>query len=175
MRDNLLMVPLVIRDPTREFSGMRITTQVRTIDILPTVAELMGVEVAAPGNGHSLVPILTGAEFEHRTAMSGETNRGFARIGIRDGRHKYIRAVDPKGLDADARLGLTVPARQLYDLVDDPKEDRNLIEEQPRLARLLDRRLAEWFNGLRRAPLDAKDPAADEKLLDRLRELGYVD
>ena len=175
LRDNLLLVPLVIRDPTRSFVRRRVTTQVRTIDVLPTVAELLDAAPGVATAGRSLVPVLSDAEPNHRTAMSGETNRGFARVGVRDGRYKYIRAVDPEALDVDRRKGLDVPARQLYDVVADPAEDRNLIGLRPRVARRLDHEVGAWFNGLGAPPAVSPPPVDDEELLDRLRTLGYVD
>jgi len=175
LRDDLLLVPLVIRDPTRAFPHRRIATQVRSLDVLPTLAELLGAP-ADPGlAGRSLLPVLEGAESAPRTAMSSETNRGFPRVGVRDGRFKYIRAVDPDALDVDRRAGLDVPARQLYDLRKDPAESRDLIEIRPRVARRLDRAVGEWWNGMAVPPPTAPPPVDDPALRERLRALGYVD
>jgi arylsulfatase A-like enzyme len=174
MRDNLLLVPLVIRDPTRAFPERRIDVQVRSIDVIPTVAELLGVQIDAPISGRSLVPILKGSEKAHRVAMSGENNRGPRRISLRDGRYKYVATISPDA-ESGAPAALAVPPRQLYDLQSDPREDLNLVGARPRLARTMANALARWYNGLGESPLDATPEVLDEKQLRRLRALGYVD
>jgi arylsulfatase A-like enzyme len=173
--DNLLLVPLVIRDPTRDFAGKRITAQVRSLDVLPTVAELLGVELREDIGGRSLLPLLLGTEVEHRAAMSAENNRGAPQVAVRDGRYKLIRSVDPGSDVGKEWKGLEVPATQLYDLLNDPDEDVNLAAEKPRLARAMGNSVARWFNGLNRKPDATQPEVADEKLLERLRALGYVD
>jgi arylsulfatase A-like enzyme len=175
LRDNLLLVPLVIRDPTRRFPEQRIDLQVRLIDVIPTIADLLGAEIEAPIDGRSLVPILAGDETDHRIAMSGENNRGIPRISIRDGRYKYIATTSPGDAESSAPVALAVPPAQLYDLLSDPGEDRNLIGAKPRLARTMAVALARWYNGLDASAVGAASGVVDEKLLGRLRALGYVD
>jgi len=175
LRDNLLLVPLVIDDPTRDFSEKRITAQVRSLDVLPTVAELLGVGVPEAIGGRSLVPLLDGDEVEHRVAMSAENNRGARRVAMRDGRYKLIRVVDPESEAGKDWQALDVPPTQLYDLLADPDEDVNLATERPRLARAMSNSVARWFNGLNPKADTAQPQVTDEKLLERLRALGYVD
>jgi arylsulfatase A-like enzyme len=174
MRDNLLLVPLVIRDPTRTFPERPIDVQVRLIDVIPTIAELLGAQIDAPINGRSLVPILTGNEKAHRVAMSGENNWGASRISLRDGRYKYVATVSPGTEDASS-AALAVPSTQLYDLRSDPGEDVNLVGEKPRLARTMANALARWYNGLGEPRVEATPEVLDEKLMRRLQALGYLD
>jgi arylsulfatase A-like enzyme len=174
MRDNLLLVPLVIRDPTRTFSERRIDVQVRLIDVIPTIAELLGVPIDASIGGRSLVPVLEGREGAPRAAMSGQNNRGAPRISLRDGRYKYIATL-PSDEEGGAPAALAVPPRQLYDLQNDPGEDRNLVAEKPRLARTMANTLVRWYNGLGEPRVDATSEALDENLVKRLRALGYLD
>lgn len=174
MRDNLLMVPLVIHDPTRAFRERRIDVQVRLIDVLPTVADLLGFEISAPIAARSLVPVMSGSETDHRVAMSGENRHRPARISIRDGSYKYIATIeqDPQESGAEA---IAVPPVQLYDLRADPSEDVNLARTRPRVARRLAGALARWYNGLRGTPVEVKPETLDENLRGQLRALGYLD
>jgi arylsulfatase A-like enzyme len=175
MRDNLLLVPLVIYDPTREFPNRRIDVQVRSIDVLPTVAELLGVEIEVPVAGRSLVPVLTGSETAHRVAMSGGNREGDSRISIRDGRYKYIATI---ALAADGGGGPgapAVPRAQLYDLRADPGEDVNLARVRRRIAGKMALELTRWYNGLGGVPLEVKSEDLDGEQRARLRALGYVD
>jgi arylsulfatase A-like enzyme len=174
MRDNLLLVPLVIRDPTRTFAERRIDVQVRLFDVIPTIAELLGVEIDAPIGGRSLVPVLEGNEKAHRAAMSGQNNRGAPRISLRDGRYKFVATVPP-GTESGTPAALAVPPKQLYDLESDPGEDHNLVGKKPRLARTMANALARWYNRLGDPQMDATSEALDENLVRRLRALGYMD
>ena len=87
--------------------------------------------------------------------------------------YKYIATISP-GTDDASFAALAVPPTQLYDLRSDPGEDFNLVGEQPRLARTMANALARWYNGLGELPMDAAPEVLDEKLLGRLRALGYV-
>jgi arylsulfatase A-like enzyme len=174
LRDDLLLVPLVIRDPTREFAKSRVDVQVRTLDVLPTVADLLGVALAGELAGRSLLPVMQGEESEHRVAMSGENRRGAARIALRDGRYKYIAAIDQAPREGEL-LGPSVPRAQLYDLHADPGETVNLARKRPSLARKFALPLASWFNGLGGPPVEVKSDELDPKLRERLKALGYIE
>jgi len=106
--------------------------------------------------------------------MSGENNRGPRRISLRDGQYKYVATISP-GEEGGAFAALAVPPRQLYDLRNDPSEERNLVGARPRLARTMANALARWYNGLGGSPADVTPEVLDEKQLRRLRALGYVD
>ncbi len=58
--DENLLIPLVIADPAGRGAGTRIPQQVRTVDIVPTVMALAGLEPDSSLDGLSLVPLLEG-------------------------------------------------------------------------------------------------------------------
>ncbi len=174
LRDELLLVPLVIRDPTRQFAKRRVDVQVRILDVLPTVADLLGVALDGEVAGRSLLPVMMGDEVEHRVAMAGENRRGTARIALRDGRYKYIAAIE-KGPPAHEMPGPPAPRVQLYDLEVDPGETTNLARKRPQLEQQFARQLANWFNELGGPPVEVKTRELDEKLRERLKALGYTD
>ena len=58
--DEVLRVPLIVRLPGGEHGGRRVSTAVQLVDLLPTVLELVGLEVPAHLHGRSLVPALRG-------------------------------------------------------------------------------------------------------------------
>lgn len=64
-----IKIPLVIAGPGLEKNrGSRVETQVRLIDIMPTVLELAGIEVPGGIDGVSLLPVVKG----DRTAAPGD-------------------------------------------------------------------------------------------------------
>ncbi len=58
--DENLLIPLLIHDPAGRGAGRRISQQVRTVDIVPTVRALVGLDPEPTLDGVSLVPLLEG-------------------------------------------------------------------------------------------------------------------
>ncbi len=174
--DGQLRVPLIVRDPGIEASGGVVEDQVRLIDVLPTVADRLGLEPEHPGGGRSLLPLMLGDErgADDRLALLGNTKAGPPRAGVRALGFKYVVTLGPDPFEVPLQ---PAPAgRQLYDLAEDPGERRNLIDTRPELAAELDRLLREQLGQLRRSGrLDQELPdEIDDQLMERLRSLGYV-
>ena len=120
--DELIHVPLVISAPNLK-GGKVIREQVSTLDILPTILEMIGAPVDAKLKkqmvGRSLVPALTGGKLTPRVAYS-ETDCGNIThkrsIRTADG-WKYIMTLE------DGK-------EELYNVQKDPKEKENLISKE---------------------------------------------
>jgi len=165
--DTVLHVPLVVRDPRRTDGGQRVTTQVRTVDIMPTILDLAGVPPQRGLDGRSLVPVMDGAEQAHRPAFSELRAQSGGRLraaALRTGEYKLHLNVD-----ATERSGL-----ELYDLRVDAAEARNRPNEHPRLRARLHGELLEWVTEIERrgAPWGARRTVGPE-LRRRLEALGY--
>lgn len=117
--DETIRVPLIIGLPEGRHGGRRVQNQVRSIDIVPTLLELAGLPLPADLDGTSLGPLLEGrTDPRRRVAWSyaGSTNVG---VALRWGnRLKYIRP--------NAAWPGLVGTSEVYDLVSDPQEQRNL-------------------------------------------------
>jgi len=113
-------------------AGREITTQVRSIDIMPTVLDIL--KITPDDNykrlkGKSLLGIIEGRDKEDRVA--------FSETGGLDGPHpspygpnvKCVRTKDWKLI-----YNTTTKKKELYDLVSDPKEENNLIDKYPHIA-----------------------------------------
>jgi len=61
LRDLLIRVPLLIRDPARFPGGTIVDEGAEAVDLLPTVLEAVGAPPAAAGQGRSLIPLAQGA------------------------------------------------------------------------------------------------------------------
>ena len=102
------------------------------IDVAPTILELAGLRTSDRIQGKSLVPLLGGKEVEWRKAFFCEHRFDRADIpkseGVRTQRWKYIRYYEQQPV-----------YEELYDLLKDPHESRNLAEDpkfSDQLARL---------------------------------------
>lgn len=120
--DLSIHVPLVVYDPRAEsrLRGSTPSLPVLNIDVPPTLLDLAGLDVPPEMQGRSLRPLLRGESpadwrtdffvehlFEHPEIPKHE--------GVRGGRFKYARYFEQ------------VPVHEeLYDLLEDPMETRNL-------------------------------------------------
>lgn len=114
--DDMVRVPLVIKFPAREnIKPQRLAQLVESIDLLPTIFELIGAPRPAQFEGDSLLPLVTG---ERRRLAGPEV----INCTINGSRHA-IRVEDYKYIFTrkDNR-------EELYHLGDDPDEQRNLFD-----------------------------------------------
>jgi arylsulfatase A-like enzyme len=170
LHDDQLLVPLIIHDPTGTQAVGRVGSQVRLFDVLPTMAEILGVPLPRGLDGQSLVPAMRGETQADRVAFGGSTKAGPPRAFVRHRGYKFIAVLDPR--TTGKPLSGTVPRFQLYDLRADPGERQNLADGRPELTRQflgVLQRLGSGPPGVVEVPEEVEGP-----LLERLRSLGYL-
>jgi arylsulfatase A-like enzyme len=119
-------VPIVIVAPGIP-PGTDVKARTRTIDLAPTVLDLLGVEPHARMSGKSLLPLAKGqTESEERVVVSeGRGSRsimhGHWHLVVREGAARIV-IQDDKTRETEA---------ELFDLVDDPGERRDLAAKRP--------------------------------------------
>ncbi|KAL2165382.1 hypothetical protein VTH06DRAFT_680 [Thermothelomyces fergusii] len=144
--ESSVRVPLLISHPT-QFTPHRVKANVSTLDILPTMCDLVGTKPAPflPLDGVSLLPHLQGVPGGHDEVFAEYTGEGTVRplMMIRRGRWKYI----------------TCPAdgSQLYDLEADPLELVDLVKSGAAAEDDKIRRVFEDFEAEARAKWDFDD------------------
>jgi arylsulfatase A-like enzyme len=152
----VVRVPLLLRRPGQS-EGARVSQPIETVDLMPTVAELMAFDPPVGLSGRSLVPLLTGGEvpvrryrlIERRVREDLPQHRGVALHGgdwkaiyyrDRDGTERYLLGRAESGLDREEPLAPHSEEAALLDraraLVDAPPaegeapgaEDREMLE-----------------------------------------------
>ena len=167
----VLRVPLIISSPALIPSGLSIPTQVRSIDMVPTILQLLGIPPLAQHQGESLIPLLNLASAPERPALSqiGEGNPAEKKnelISFNTGNYKLIwdKQTDTK---------------ELYHLVTDPQEKNNIADEEKEKCRDLQTQINIFLQPSDESPFhykpNRKKISLDEDLLKRLRGLGYID
>jgi arylsulfatase A-like enzyme len=183
INENLIHVPLVVRQPARFPAGTRVRGLCQTVDILPTVFDV--IERDCPVKdlpGRTLVPDTFQPREEAFAQVSPYTmhfpmiqmtlgfEQGLGRFNahrrvIRTGSMKYIWSSDGR--------------HELFDIKHDPQETQDLMQSKPDVATELDRRLSEWwkkqpaFVPASRDKTRAPEPLTLEAI-EQLRSLGYV-
>jgi arylsulfatase A-like enzyme len=181
--DDLLLVPLVMSGPGIA-SGRVVTDQVSLIDVMPTLLALTGIPLPddQPMQGISLVPHLDpagapapGAGPGHPFTFAEAVTRGPERKGVRTRNHKLVWMPSP---DQTGRspIRTPIPPLELFDLVADPKETRNIESSRPELARDLKHRLEDWWarSRLLRQQVPEEEAEVEESTREVLRALGYI-
>jgi arylsulfatase A-like enzyme len=149
--------PLIFTWPRRVPRGVTIDCPVQNIDIVPTIINLLNIEMPRGMQGSSLVSYFEG-DCPRRPIFS--ENRGYS---VRVGDWKVWRE----------KPGLL----RLHDLRADPAETVDLAHVEPDTLRSLRARLLAWRDsltppGVPREPEPV--PSPDSAAVDMLRALGYV-
>lgn len=155
-------------------------------DLCPTLLELAGIEAPDTLDGRSFLPLLSGDRYEPRNSIFAEMtwhDQYNPMRAIRTTRHKYIRNFGDRPLvfipldiwrecrDEEIKREFYAsrrPAEELYDLVEDPLEQRNLIAEPhyADVAAELRRQVDDWMRETNDLLLYGDAPVS-QALLDR--------
>jgi arylsulfatase A-like enzyme len=154
LHEDLLRVPLLVRARGRLPEGRVVEDTVRSVDVLPTVLDLLGLPVPAGLAGESLLPALRGERAFPASAFSEEHARGIDLLALRREGWKWIRG---RG------------RAELYRLEQDPLEAAPLPGEPPETLRTELEAFPTRFPARSSAEIEL-DPAT----LEHLRALGYV-
>jgi arylsulfatase A-like enzyme/Tfp pilus assembly protein PilF len=162
--DYALHVPFVVVTPFPELRGVRVASEVSSVDVFPTVLDLAGIDVTAPVQGRSLVSAMLHPRpdpdaYAYAESMTPNLQFGWSALQcLRTNRYKLIEA----------------PRPELYDLSTDPDEQMNVFARYPAVANALEQKLDRLIAETSR---DAPAPEAadlDKETVERLAALGYV-
>ena len=156
LNEEAIRVPIIVHWPGRVRRHEDREHVAQTIDIMPTVLDLLGLEVPGAVQGRSLAPVSRDPQAE-LPAGEAYMETGGQMIGVRTLTHLYAQ-----GFDTEARRVKEQPV-WLYDLSDDPLEQRNLAGTgaESKVEDALRRDLLEWDAAtpwLDVPPLDCSEP-----------------
>jgi choline-sulfatase len=158
--DATLRIPLLMAGPG--IPVVKVTQQARTIDVLPTIMDLLGAEPPLESQGVTLTPSFDGktvaTTYSYEETLYPKINMGWAELrGVRTDKWKYVRAPKP----------------ELYDLLHDPGETKNVIDSHPEQFGTLEAQL----KALSRVSEGGETVSAsqvDAHTLEQLKSLGYL-
>lgn len=162
--DYAIHVPLLIRTPFKELSGIRIPSQVRLTDVYPTLLDMLGMEIPAENQGESLLPLIfdptaPDTRMAYSEAMAPNVQYGWSTLhSWRSTGYKYIEA----------------PRPELYDLSKDPLEEENIRLRYRKIAETYKEDLARFMEDSSKGAPEQEAANLDSDTLQRLANLGYV-
>ncbi len=165
--DQCLWIPLIILGPGILSQPKRIPDVVESIDIMPTLLDLVGIEKPKEIEGRSLLPLIEKGSPSQVEYFFSETfpfpEKGLPHHAVRTASHKLIWR------ETEGQI-----VKEFYDLIEDPGEKTNRFSSEDRLAAQLDSVLTSWISkgGLRPAPIPTALEAGRYKIL---KSLGYLD
>ena len=158
------------------FSGYGITSkhiisdQVRSIDIFPTIMDIINLPDIRNIHGRSLFPYLVGEKMNEVPALVESIPMSLNAytmnyVGIRTSEYKYFRDRNE-----------TTKNIHLYDLVKDPLEEKNLADKLPGVVQKMENTLSEMQSQKSFDYEKSNELNDDEaKIIEKeLRKLGYI-
>jgi len=169
--DDLVRVPLIFRRPGRIPAGQVIDEPVGLVDLVPTILSLAGAPPPAATDGVDLSATLAGGDDgvpASRAFLGSYVTASYRRFMVRRDGYKLLRDANADGWE-------------LYDLVADPGERRDLLQEPAAsagargafesLGETMTEQLAAYATAI--PALRRIEIAPD--VMEELRALGYVD
>jgi arylsulfatase A-like enzyme len=163
--DEHIHVPLIIKFPKGENAGVVVNQQVRTIDLMPTMLEYVGLPAPENAQGVSILPAIDGEELE--------LNVFAERIEILDtaDKKKAIRMPQAKLI-----FWPTLGTHELFDLAADPGEHKNIYADSLETREPLQTEIEAWMktNEEKGESIRNRQNNLDAQTIAKLRSLGYV-
>jgi arylsulfatase A-like enzyme len=143
--DELLKVGVIIRYPKAIPPDTVVDSQVQPIDVFPTIFEMLGIAIPKTYQGKSLLPLIKGEKKKIRDYAFAEGTPGGSTASVDDSR--IMRCVRTERWKLIKYENFSpAPYYELYDLKKDPYEKKNIIDEEPDIARDLKSALEDWLS-----------------------------
>ena len=160
-----MRVPLIIRFPNGRYAGKRIRNYVRTLDVMPSLLDFLGIKTDHFMQGVSFMPLLTRKGEYDPIILSYSGFMKYIRLH-KDG-FVYTNIRGPDG------------SQWLFNTKKDPKELRNLTAREPEILSQMktmgeEVMAADDMIRERYSQSNGKTLKADEETMEQLRALGYL-
>jgi len=160
--DELVRTPLLFSGYKMESSIIK--QQTRSIDIFPTVFDLLGFNYSEKIQGRSLLPLIRGDDCEENSSyihtIPHEKLSDNDQVGIRTSKYKYFRHARNPSSNI-----------HLYDLTQDILENKNIYQENSEKIHEMEEIISEFSNFTSNEILNDEEEA---KIREELKRLGYL-
>jgi len=182
--DEVVKVLVLFHLPGIGSEGRVIDSQVRLIDILPTLLDYVGIESDNPMQGSSLLELIEkGKRAEEPPAIIEYTAYGPEQKAVRMNGYKYVYTENPDKSKTKITFK-NIPRYALFDIKNDPEEKHNIYSENKELAKQYHEILTETLqeSSAIKTNLEEKDTTVADQteqlpqdVVDGLKTLGYLE
>ncbi len=173
--DGVLRIPLIFKFPKVFPKGKVVHNLFESIDIAPTILQTLKIPLRKEFEGRSIFHVAFEEQPSEWHQVFGERSRKI--FLTRTPKWKFIynpenycsTCVRTKG---DSGKGFVVQSEELYDIVNDPKEKMNVVDQYPEIADSLRNDLLNWAERNIKAARPAQQLTKEAE--ERLRALGYI-
>jgi arylsulfatase A-like enzyme/Flp pilus assembly protein TadD len=158
-----LHVPLMIHLPGGVHSKT-VANLVNLADLMPTVLDILKIQIPPMVQGQSLLPVLAPKEEEKARNLYAETF--LPRL--------HFNWSELRGVETDKYHFIDAPKPELYDLSKDPGETHNLFTDKKAVTEEMRARLTSLIHQYSAGQELAAKTGLDPALMERLKSLGYA-
>ena len=154
-------IPLIIRYPKKIQKNTRVSQQVRSIDILPTILSLL--DISYKGS-------FEGVDLSKNNFWPDENLRAYSESIFKGPEKKSIRTNNWKLIYHPASQKF-----ELYNLYHDPKEKINLANKEKKIFQSLKKELFSWIEKMPKQNFEVqKKRKLSAEEIEALKSLGYI-
>ena len=164
--NSTLHVPMILFAPGRIEPGAQIDSLVRTIDLPPTLLDLLG-HPQSFGEGRSLMTLISRGDSDGQAEEPGPSAYSeslYAKLNL--------GWSSVRGVETDTHRLILGPEAELYDVRVDPKELHDIADVHPEIVSQLRKDLETREADLVKTAAAA--PTVDPETVEQLRSLGYL-
>ncbi|MBW8002786.1 MAG: sulfatase-like hydrolase/transferase [Planctomycetes bacterium] len=160
---SVIQVPMIFKLPFTTESK-RIKEIVGLVDVVPTICSLLDIKMPPNIHGKDLSGYFGKSEpkkddrYIYCQSLAPTQYKAASLLGIVNNRYKYIQTTRP----------------ELYDLIEDDGELKNLMNEKPQIAKIMKDKLKQILEQQTLKGENQGKVLADDSRIARLQALGYV-
>lgn len=159
-----LHVPVIVHLPSGA-AGKTVSELISTADLMPTVLNVLKIDVPAQVQGRNLLPVIDGGGKEDESrGLYSETY--LPRL--------HFDWSELRGIETRRYHFIDAPKPELYDLAKDPGETSNLFAQKKAVSEEMRAKLAEVIRQYSAGKELAEKTGLDPALMERLKSLGYA-
>jgi arylsulfatase A-like enzyme/Tfp pilus assembly protein PilF len=158
-----LHVPVIIHLPGQT-AAKTVPDPINLIDLMPTVLNVLKLDVPSQVQGRNLLPIISGKEKPAPPSLYAESF--LPRL--------HFNWSELRAVETEKYHFISAPKPELYDLSKDPDETQNLYSQKQAVAEELHARLEGLIRQYSASQELAEKTGLDPSLMERLKSLGYA-
>lgn len=172
-----LKVPLIFKNPKLIPKNKKIKNKVQITDIMPTILDILKIPVIDSVDGTNLMPLIKDKSYNGRGFIFAESMEDH----FKGNKKVFIKGVKGKWrtmIVGDWKI-IYIPHPEkeifeLYNLKDDPKEEKNIIKEEKEIASEMKKKILDFLK-LQSNEGDVDLKNLKEKSRKLLKQLGYIE